>query len=131
MNDSVSPVGPVPVGPSVQALPDGEAEVRLVVRLPWEDVAALGREAGRLAARLERPVTLDEAAGQRLRGRAAMHAAASSPAPGTAPDRGQQLPGTAPVSSLTGRAPGEHARQAIERPGTATGAGQQATPTSA
>ncbi len=52
---------------AMQALPDGEAEVSLVVRLPWEDVARLGQEAGRLAAQLQRPVTLDEAVSHRLR----------------------------------------------------------------
>ncbi|KOV69398.1 hypothetical protein [Streptomyces sp. MMG1121] len=51
----------------MHALPDGEAEVSLVVRLPWEDVARLGQEAGRLAAQTGRPVTLDEAVSRRLR----------------------------------------------------------------
>lgn len=50
----------------VQALPDGSAELRLVLHLRWEDIAALGREAGRMAAQLKRPVGLDEAASQRL-----------------------------------------------------------------
>ncbi|MEV6841563.1 hypothetical protein AB0N17_45245, partial [Streptomyces sp. NPDC051133] len=59
MNDRVTP--------SMRALPDGEAELSLVVRLPWEDVAWLGREAGRLAAQMQRPVTLDEAVSHRLR----------------------------------------------------------------
>ncbi|SOD81642.1 hypothetical protein [Streptomyces sp. Ag109_G2-15] len=52
---------------AMHALPDGEAEVSLVVRLPWEDVARLGQEAGRLAAQTGRPVTLDEAVSHRLR----------------------------------------------------------------
>src|SRR5690606_41237793 len=52
---------------AMHALPDGEAELTLVVRLPWEDVARLGQEAGRLAAPMQRPVTLDEAVGHRLR----------------------------------------------------------------
>ncbi|MER6379117.1 hypothetical protein ACWDBD_24500 [Streptomyces sp. NPDC001118] len=51
----------------MHALPDGEAEISLVVRLPWEDVARLGQEAGRLAAQTQRPVTLDEAVSYRLR----------------------------------------------------------------
>jgi hypothetical protein len=51
----------------MHALPDGEAELSLVVRLPWEDVARLGQEAGRLAAQAQRPVTLDEAVSHRLR----------------------------------------------------------------
>ncbi|MFI1290320.1 hypothetical protein ACH4VM_17810 [Streptomyces sp. NPDC020792] len=59
MNDRVTP--------AVHALPDGEAELTLVVRLPWEDVARLGQEAGRLASQMKRPVTLDEAVGHRLR----------------------------------------------------------------
>ncbi|WP_237321206.1 hypothetical protein [Streptomyces sp. JJ36] len=59
-------------GLPVQALPDGEAEVAVILRLTWEDVAALGREASRLAARFKRPVGLDEAASHRLRGRPAL-----------------------------------------------------------
>ncbi|MBD0838332.1 MULTISPECIES: hypothetical protein [unclassified Streptomyces] len=59
MNDRVTP--------SMHALPDGEAEISMVVRLPWEDVARLGQEAGRLAAQTGRPVTLDEAVSHRLR----------------------------------------------------------------
>ncbi|MFJ8198628.1 hypothetical protein [Streptomyces sp. NPDC096152] len=59
MNDRVTP--------PMHALPDGEAEISLVVRLPWEDVARLGQEAGRLAAQMQRPVTLDEAVSNRLR----------------------------------------------------------------
>ncbi|MFJ3974108.1 hypothetical protein [Streptomyces sp. NPDC090021] len=51
----------------VHALPDGEAEVHVVLRLQWDDVATLGRDAGRLAARLQRHVTLDEAVSHRLR----------------------------------------------------------------
>ncbi len=51
----------------MHALPDGEAEISLVVRLPWEDVARLGQEAGRLASQMQRPVTLDEAVSHRLR----------------------------------------------------------------
>ncbi|MFF8725987.1 hypothetical protein ACF073_05795 [Streptomyces sp. NPDC015171] len=52
---------------AMHALPDGEAELSLVVRLPWEDVARLGQEAGRLASQMQRPVTLDEAVSHRLR----------------------------------------------------------------
>ncbi|GHD89115.1 hypothetical protein [Streptomyces naganishii] len=55
------------VAPPMHALPDGEAEISLVVRLPWEDVARLGQEAGRLASQMQRPVTLDEAVSNRLR----------------------------------------------------------------
>ncbi|WP_208035048.1 hypothetical protein [Streptomyces cyanogenus] len=56
-----------PQVPAMHALPDGEAELSLVVRLPWEDVARLGQEAGRLASQMQRPVTLDEAVSYRLR----------------------------------------------------------------
>ncbi|MET7288371.1 hypothetical protein [Streptomyces sp. NPDC005573] len=56
-----------PQVPAMHATPDGEAEISLVVRLPWEDVARLGQEAGRLAAQMQRPVTLDEAVSHRLR----------------------------------------------------------------
>jgi hypothetical protein len=56
-----------PQVPAMQALPDGEAELALVLRLPWEDVARLGQEAGRLASQMQRPVTLDEAVSYRLR----------------------------------------------------------------
>ncbi|MEV5343342.1 hypothetical protein AB0K93_33445 [Streptomyces sp. NPDC052676] len=63
------------VTPPMHALPDGEAELALVIRLPWEDVARLGQEAGRLAAQMQRPVTLDEAVSHRLRSaRVAAHA---------------------------------------------------------
>ncbi|AKZ58797.1 hypothetical protein SAM23877_5752 [Streptomyces ambofaciens ATCC 23877] len=115
MNERVTPA------PAMHALPDGEAEVALVLRLPWEDVARLGQEAGRLAAQRQRPVTLDEAVSHRLRSaRGAAHArpageqppAVGGPAPLTA-----QAPGAAPasVSSLPSRAPAEQARQAIDR----------------
>ncbi|MFJ3232058.1 hypothetical protein [Streptomyces sp. NPDC086787] len=77
MNDRVTP--------PMHALPDGEAELSLVVRLPWEDVARLGQEAGRLAAQMKRPVTLDEAVSNRLRSSraSAAHAkpAGEQPAP--------------------------------------------------
>lgn len=81
MNDDSSAI-------PLQALPDGEAELRLVLHLRWEDIAALGQDAGRLAAQMQRPVSLDEAVSHRLRGRAAAHAKHS---------------------------PGEQARQAIEK----------------
>ncbi|MFD5804819.1 hypothetical protein ACIBSR_25455 [Streptomyces sp. NPDC049936] len=110
MNERVTPA------PAMHALPDGEAEVALVLRLPWEDVARLGQEAGRLAAQMQRPVTLDEAVSHRLRSAraAATHArpageqppAVAAPASGTAP---------ASVSSLPARPPAEQARQAIDR----------------
>ncbi|WP_055419669.1 hypothetical protein [Streptomyces pactum] len=115
MNERVTPA------PAIHALPDGEAEVALVLRLPWEDVARLGQEAGRLAAQTQRPVTLDEAVSHRLRSaRGAAHAkpageqppAVSAPGPAAAPAR---VTTPAPVSSLPSRPPAEQARQAIDR----------------
>ncbi|GAA2535867.1 MULTISPECIES: hypothetical protein [Streptomyces] len=101
MNDRVTP--------ALHALPGGEAELTLVVRLPWEDVARLGQEAGRLAAQTQRPVTLDEAVGHRLRSaRTAAHARPAGEQPPPAPS-------SASVSSLPARPPAEQARQAIER----------------
>ncbi|MFC8371006.1 hypothetical protein ACFUIT_24145 [Streptomyces sp. NPDC057239] len=102
MNDRVTP--------AMHALPDGEAELTLVVRLPWEDVARLGQEAGRLASQMRRPVTLEEAVSHRLRSvRGAAQAAARAPAPAASQDAG------ASVASLPSRPPAEQARQAIER----------------
>ncbi|MBT3153707.1 hypothetical protein HTV45_23030 [Streptomyces sp. CHD11] len=104
MNDRVTP--------AIHALPDGEAELTLVVRLPWEDIARLGQEAGRLAAQAKRPVTLDEAVSHRLRSvKAAAHAkpAGEQPAPAPVPAA------SGSVSSLPSRPPAEQARQAIER----------------
>ncbi|MFF6786825.1 hypothetical protein [Streptomyces sp. NPDC012510] len=103
------------VAPAMHATPDGEAELSLVVRLPWEDVAALGQEAGRLAARMQRPVTLDEAVSHRLRSaRPAAHAkpaaAGPSPAAGTS-----AVTSAASVSALPSRPPVDQARQAIDR----------------
>jgi len=93
----------------MHATPDGEAEISLVLRLPWEDVARLGQEAGRLAAQMQRPVTLDEAVSNRLRSaRSAAHAkpAGEQPAPMTS---------SASVSALPPRQPADQARQAIDR----------------
>ncbi|MFE7029988.1 hypothetical protein ACFU9Y_06720 [Streptomyces sp. NPDC057621] len=106
------------------ATPDGEAELAVVLRLSWEDVAALGQEAGRLAASMQRPVTLDEAASHRLRGRqagsharpAAASASASAMPAGAAVAAPAAVggPQVSAVSSLP-RTPGEQARQAIEK----------------
>ncbi|MFE3882942.1 hypothetical protein ACFXPQ_08490 [Streptomyces lydicus] len=96
--------------PQLQALPEGDAEVSLVVRLQWEDVAALGQDAARLAARWKRPVTLDEAASQRLRIRPpATHAKT------VAQERAQPAVASTTVSTLPSRSPQEQARQAIEK----------------
>ncbi|WP_219186169.1 hypothetical protein [Streptomyces mutabilis] len=109
MNERVTPA------PAMHALPDGEAEVALVLRLPWEDVARLGQEAGRLAAQMQRPVTLDEAVSHRLR--SARGAAHARPAGEQPPAVGAPATATAPasVSSLPSRPPAEQARQAIDR----------------
>jgi hypothetical protein len=53
--------------PMMQGLPGGGAELSVVLTLGWDDVAALGREASRLAEQRGGPVTLDEAASHRLR----------------------------------------------------------------
>ncbi|MFS4107017.1 hypothetical protein [Streptomyces sp. PD-S100-1] len=108
------------VGPAVHALPDGEAELSLVVRLPWEDVARLGQEAGRLAARLQRPVTLDEAAGHRLRstplGAHAKPAGAQPPAVAAGSSGTPSVP-AASVSALPTRPPTEPAARPMDRMG--------------
>ncbi|MER6466874.1 hypothetical protein AB0D30_34425 [Streptomyces sp. NPDC048409] len=93
MNERVASQG----FPPMQAMPDGEAEISLVVRLPWEDVARLGQEAGRLAAQMQRPVTLDEAVSNRLRSTrpAAAHARTGAEQPAATP-----APGGAGVTSL-------------------------------
>ncbi|MEB8342067.1 hypothetical protein [Streptomyces endophyticus] len=92
--------------PPLHALPDGEAELAVVLRLTWEDVAAIGQEASRLAERAQRAVTLDEAVSHRLRSRPpASHAKPPQAAGATA----------LPVSAPNGRAPGEQARQAIDK----------------
>ncbi|MGW1894839.1 hypothetical protein ACWCP6_32040 [Streptomyces sp. NPDC002004] len=79
----------------LQALPDGGAELRLVLRLHWEDVAALGQEAGRLAAQLRRPVSLDEAASHKLRTRSAAAAPLAA-----VPERTDAAASGATVSAL-------------------------------
>ncbi|MCX4765641.1 hypothetical protein OG562_32625 [Streptomyces sp. NBC_01275] len=90
MNDRVTP--------PMHATPDGEAEIALVIKLPWEDVARLGQEAGRMASQMQRPVTLDEAVSNRLRSRpaAAAHARpAEQPAAPAAVSALPRLSGTA------------------------------------
>ncbi|MDF3298464.1 hypothetical protein [Streptomyces tropicalis] len=85
-----------PAIPAIQAAPDGEAELALVVRLPWEDVARLGQEAGRLAAQMQRPVTLDEAVGHRLRS-----ARAAAPSAAHARPAGEQPAATSTSGSVS------------------------------
>ncbi|MFJ8490305.1 hypothetical protein ACIRBZ_18390 [Streptomyces sp. NPDC094038] len=93
MNERVTSPG----FPPMQALPDGEAEISLVVRLPWEDVARLGQEAGRLAAQMQRPVTLDEAVSNRLR---STRPVAAHARPGAEQPAAAAAPGGAGVTSL-------------------------------
>ncbi|MGI5484379.1 hypothetical protein [Streptomyces lavendofoliae] len=105
--------------PTVRGLPDGGAEVAVVLRLRWDDIAALGREASRLAEQRGAPVSLDDAASHRLRtwssvanapderskAAPAAPAAALSGAPATVPERARHQVGhlseTAPVASIT------------------------------
>ncbi|QKV96791.1 hypothetical protein HUT19_38065 [Streptomyces sp. NA02950] len=118
--------------PPIQALPDGEAEVRLELHLPWEVVAALGQEAGRLAAQLGRPVSLDESVSHRLRNQFGPGAHAKHPQERSQPAAGA---GHTPAP-LAARSPGEQARQAIEKingstsspHGSGTGSGSAETP---
>ncbi|MEW2283157.1 hypothetical protein HKX69_07585 [Streptomyces argyrophyllae] len=81
---------------AMHALPDGEAEISLVVRLPWEDVARLGQEAGRLATQMQRPVTLDEAVSYRLR--------SSRPPASHAKPSGEQPAAVSALPRITGTA---------------------------
>jgi hypothetical protein len=105
----------------VQALPDGKAELRLVLQLSWEEVAALGREAGRLAGRLQRPVSLDEAVGHQLRTWSSAAAAARTKEDPPQPRTG--VPTSASPMALTvGSAgspigsPVEPVRNAVQQP---------------
>lgn len=116
---------------AMQALPDGEAELTLVVRLSWEDIARLGQEAGRLAAQTQRPVTLDETVAHHLRSTraTATHAKPAQEKPSASAGAGSSTSvgtgtggSSASVSSLPPRSatdrvrpPEEQARQAIER----------------
>ena len=97
--------------PPIQALPDGDAEVRLVLHLPWDVVSALGQEAGRLAAQMHRPVSLDEAVSHRLRTQALTAAHAKPPQL----ERNQPAPTPSTSAQPTTRSPGEQARQAIDK----------------
>ncbi|MEU9779335.1 hypothetical protein [Streptomyces sp. NPDC047968] len=115
---------------ALHARPDGEAELPLVLRLRWEDVAALGRDAGRLAARLRRPVTLDEAVSHRLRGGASLAPAALDGSHGPAGSRTTALDGSHAGSRTTALderpAAAQAGETAAEGPG-GTGAGAPPT----
>ncbi|MFF7210604.1 hypothetical protein ACFZAU_08665 [Streptomyces sp. NPDC008238] len=106
----------------LQALPDGEAELPLVVHLRWEDLAALGREASRLAVRLQRPVSLDEAAGHHLRTRFGVsHAPDKDEHPKTEATRAvtAAVPPAAPMAIAPGTAQQSGGAHAAPTPHTA------------
>lgn len=105
----------------LQALPDGEAELPLVVHLRWEDLAALGREASRLAVRLQRPVSLDEAAGHHLRTRFGVS---------HAPDKDEH-PKTEASRAVTAAVPSSAAPMAIAPGAAQQSGGAHAAPTHA
>ncbi|UUS29777.1 hypothetical protein NRO40_02280 [Streptomyces changanensis] len=120
-------------GPAVRGLPDGGAELTVVLSLRWEDVAALGREASRLAEQRGAPVTLDEAASHRLRTWSSVangpeprtKAAPAGPSPAvTAPDRSRPhvapLGETAPMTALASSPTAGHGHA---RPPATTGGG--------
>ncbi|WP_251070213.1 hypothetical protein [Streptomyces sp. ISL-96] len=75
----------------MQGLPGGGAELSVVLTLRWDDVAALGREASRLAEQRGAPVTLDEAASHRLR---TWSSVANAP-----DERKSQVPASAPATA--------------------------------
>ncbi|MEU9131318.1 hypothetical protein AB0D08_24975 [Kitasatospora sp. NPDC048540] len=116
----------LPISP-LQALPDGNAELHVVLTLSWNDVASLGREAGRLATRLQRAVSLDEAAS---------HVLSSRPET-AAPARARANPALAQPAAPAVPAQVEQARQSAElmmRPTTPTdpaNAGAPAAPAAA
>ncbi|WP_063794441.1 hypothetical protein [Kitasatospora sp. MBT63] len=93
----------LPISP-LHALPDGNAELHVVLTLSWNDVASLGREAGRLAARLQRAVSLDEAAS---------HVLSSRPET-AAPARARANPALAQPAAPAVPAQVEQARQSAE-----------------
>jgi hypothetical protein len=107
---------------SLQALPDGEAELQLVVHLRWEDLAALGREASRLAVRMQRPVGLDEAASHHLRSRLAAPAAPAPAAPEPA------APAAAPIAITAGHSPQAPQAQQVQHVQQPTSTGAHAAP---
>ncbi|WP_149182776.1 hypothetical protein [Streptomyces sp. TRM49041] len=122
--------------PMVRGLPDGGAELAVVLTLRWDDVAALGREASRLAEQRGAPVTLDEAASHRLRtwssvangpearGRTTHSAPAVAPMGAPAQDRARPhaapLGETAPVTPLS---PHPAQRAQVQAPAVAGGTG--------
>ncbi|MGX1881518.1 hypothetical protein [Streptomyces sp. NPDC055287] len=122
----------------MQGLPGGGAELSVVLSLRWDDVAALGREASRLAEQRGAPVTLDEAASHRLRTWSSVANAPDERKSATAPsgpppaaiagtpaaDRARphvgHLSETAPVASIS-----PHAAQPLQAPVGAGGSPQR------
>jgi hypothetical protein len=108
---------------TLQALPDGGAGVQLVLRLSWEDLGALGREAGRLAAQRHRPVSLDEAAVHALRSWSTPTAPpAPAPAAVAPPAEPQAKPWSEatiapPSRPLTISPPSDQVRQPVQNTG--------------
>ncbi|QGV82171.1 hypothetical protein [Streptomyces ficellus] len=93
--------------PAMRGLPDGGAEVAVVLRLRWDDIAALGREASRLAEQRGAPVSLDDAASHRLR-------TWSSVAAGAPEDRGKGAAAAPATAAITGTpAPADRARHQV------------------
>ncbi|MFF8831027.1 hypothetical protein [Streptomyces sp. NPDC015131] len=83
--------------PTMRGLPDGGAEVSVVLRLRWDDIAALGREASRLAEQRGAPVSLDDAVSHRLR---TWSSVANAP-----DERGKAGPQPAPATAAISGAP--------------------------
>ncbi|WP_274564629.1 hypothetical protein [Streptomyces spiramyceticus] len=98
--------------PMMQGLPDGGAELSVVLHLRWDDVAALGREASRLAVQSGAPVSLDEAASHRLRTWST--AMANAPAD-RSNDRSKPatLSATTTTTAITGTAAVDRARPSV------------------
>ncbi|GAA2446462.1 hypothetical protein [Streptomyces macrosporus] len=107
----------------LRALPGGRAELRVVLHLDWQDLAVLGQEAGRLAGRLQRAVTLDEAVSHRLSAREASPAA--SPA-GEGPVAPAADPAPAPAPAAADRPAAESGRHAAGRRDEGSGSVAQA-----
>lgn len=109
MSDPSNPTSPNSL--PIHALPDGDAEIHVVLTLRWDDIAALGREAGRLATTLRRPVSLDEAASRKLSTRsispASAPASAALPPPSGEPRSESRGPFDPParITSVSGRTP--------------------------
>ncbi|WP_256106444.1 hypothetical protein [Streptomyces sp. ODS05-4] len=95
----------------IHGLADGGAEVSVVLRLRWDDIAALGREASKLAEQRGVPVSLDDAVSHRLRTWSSVVAAgapeerARSREPDRAHERARAAASPAPAPSAPSSAP--------------------------